>query len=280
MNQVSVWFAQWKDVAEELVHSFLLYLPNLAGALLVLLLGWVVARVARALVIKLASSTNRALAGLLSGSRWVSVRLSDGATQIMANVVFWLFMLFALTAATRTAKIEFFAVWLDRMIAYLPGILGGMLIAFVGYLISIIVRDIATVTFAGAGSDQSRFLGAVAQAVIIILALIVGLEQAGIDVAFLTTIIGITVGAAAAGFSLAFGFGSRGFVSNLIGTYHMQRHMRPGQNVRIGQHEGEVLEFTPTGVVLATGSGRMMLPGKTFNEEAISFLTPDRHDDQ
>lgn len=111
------------------------------------------------------------------------------------------------------------------------------------------------------------------------LALIVGLEQAGIDVAFLTTIIGIIIGTAGIGLALAFGFGSRGFVSNLIGTHHMRRHLHPGQTVRIGQWEGEVLEFTPTGIVLATESGRMMLPGKSFNEEAVSFLTPDRHDD-
>lgn len=148
MNQVSIWFAQWKVVAEELVRSFLLYLPNLIGALVVLLLGWIIARVAKALVTKLISAINRALAGVLAGSSWMRVRLSDGATRVMANVVFWLFMLIALTAAARTAKIEFFAVWLDRMIAYLPGILGGVLIAFVGYLISLIVRDVTTAALA------------------------------------------------------------------------------------------------------------------------------------
>ena len=279
MTQVSIWWQQWKSVAESLVSGFLHYLPNLIGALFVLLIGWGIARLGRAMVSKFAATLNRLLAGRLTSNRWIHLRLSQSATSIIGDIIFWLLMLVALTAAARTAKVDFFAIWLDRMLGYLPGILAGLLIAFVGYLASLIIRDIVSVAFSGSGVEQSRFLGLAAQTFVVILAVIVGLEQAGIDVAFLTTILGIVVGAVAAAFSLAFGFGARDFVSNLIGAYHLQRVIRPGQQVRIGDIEGEVLELTSTGVVLATAGGRVMAPGKVYNEHAISLLIPEHSDD-
>jgi hypothetical protein len=59
----------------------------------------------------------------------------------------------------------------------------------------------------------------------------------------------------------------------------MQRHLRPGQLIRVGASQGEVLELTTTGIVLATSEGRMMLPGSVFSEESVSLLTPDRDDE-
>jgi Mechanosensitive ion channel, conserved TM helix len=276
MGQVSLWIEQWKAATGELFHAFLLYLPNLLGALLVLLAGWAVARIGQTAVVRLVRGLNQVLARIFAEDIWVRIRLSENATNIIGNVVFWLILVFSVTAAAKIAKFEFFALWLDRMLAYLPSLLAGALIAFVGYLVSNIVRDVVTATFSMAGTRQSRLLGLLAQSATVLIALVVGLDQAGIDVGFIVTMVSILVGAVAATFTIAFGFGSRGFVGNMIGVYQMQRHLRPGQQVRIGDTTGEILELTPTGVVLATEEGRTLLPGNMFNEESVNLLTPDR----
>lgn len=132
MDQVSHWIEQWKAVTGELFHAFLLYLPNFAGAMLVLLVGWAIARIGQAAVIRPARALNVVLARLFADNRWVRVRLSSGATGIIGNLVFWLLIVFALTAAAKIARFEFSALWLDRMLAYLPSLLAGALIVFVG----------------------------------------------------------------------------------------------------------------------------------------------------
>jgi len=276
IEQVSTWIEQWKTVTGELVHDLLLYLPNLIGALLVFALGWAIARLGQAAVVRLARTLNRMLARVFADNRWVRVRLSDGAINVIGSVVFWLLVVFALTAAAKIAEFEFFAQWLDRMLSYLPNLLAGTLIVFVGYLAGKFVRDLVTVTFSMAGTEQSRLLGLIAQSATFLIAIVVGLDQAGIDVGFIITLVGILVGAVAASFALAFALGSRSFVANLIGVYQMQGHLQPGRNIKIGTLEGEVLEVTSTGVVLATDEGRMMVPGRLLNEESVSLLTPDR----
>jgi hypothetical protein len=106
------------------------------------------------------------------------------------------------------------------------------------------------------------------------------LDQAGIDVGFIITLVGIFVAAVAASFALAFALGSQTFVANLIGVYQMQNYLRPGQDVRIDDVQGEILDLSTTSVVLATEKGRVLLPGRLLSEETLTLLTPDSDDDQ
>lgn len=275
MNQISIWLEQGKDVAAKLVHAFLLYLPSLFAALVILVVGWIIARLVRSACLRLAGGLNRVLSHMFSSKDWSRIRLSDGAAKVIANIVFWLVILFVVDAAAKVAKFDFFVLWLDRVLTYLPNLLAGALITFIGYLLSTIIRDVVTVAFAPAGAAQSRMLGFVAQFATFVAALIVGLGQAGIDVTLLVTIVSVLVAAAAASFTLAFGFGAQTYVSNLIGAYQVQRHFRSGNRVRIGDIEGEVLEISATSIVLATQSGRVTIPGKAFHEGPISLIPPE-----
>jgi len=109
-------------------------------------------------------------------------------------------------------------------------------------------------------------------------ALVIGINQIGIDVTLLITLISIVVGAVAAGLTLAFAFGARSFVGNLIGSHYLQQHYQPGQNARMGDVEGEIVEFTPASVVLATKQGRIIVPAKVFNDQATALLTESAGD--
>ena len=40
-----------------------------------------------------------------------------------------------------------------------------------------------------------------------------------------------------------------------------------GQVIRVGGHEGRILEITPIAVILEVESGRVTVPGRLFDEE-------------
>ena len=63
-------------------------------------------------------------------------------------------------------------------------------------------------------------------------------------------------------------------IEDLIGAHYMKRQFQPGQIARIGDIEGEILELTATGVVLATPEGRTLVPAKAFNQQALVLVTP------
>lgn len=279
MEVVTTWIDSLRVSATGLLGTMVGYLPSLVGALLLLLFGWMLARFVRAGAGRLGDTVNRLLGRFMRVGSLTRFRLSPRALKLIGDVAFWLIILFFITAATKVAQLDAFASWLDRIVAYLPTLVAGGLIILAGYLVSALVRDLVSATLESAGLAQSELFGTVAQGATFLTAIVIGIDQIGIDVTVLVTLFAIVVGATLAGLSLAFGLGARVFVSNLIGAHYLQQHLQPGQTARIGEIEGEVLELTTTSVVLATAQGRTTIPAKAFNEEATVLMTPaDDHE--
>jgi len=279
MEDMSTWFEGITAATAEVQSEIVAYVPNLLGALLLLVIGWVIARLARGGTRKLSGGLSRLLERGIRFGRLSRLRLSPKIPELLASVIFWLVILFFITAATKVARLDAFSIWLDRIVSYLPTLIAGGLIVLFGYLISAIVRDLVTATFVTAGLGRGELLGVLSQAAVILISAIIGIDQVGVDVTFLVTIVAIVVAAVLGGVSLAFGLGARSFVSNLIGAHYLQQQMQPGQIARFGDIEGEILELTPTSIVLATADGRMMLPAKLFNEIATALVLPRQDDD-
>ena len=129
-------------------------------------------------------------------------------------------------------------------------------------------------TLDSAGVEQRALIGRLAQLATFLAAVVIGIDQIGIDVSFVTTIIAVVLGVVLAGFSLAFGLGARQLVANLIAADTLRRSFRIGHRARIDGVEGEILELTSTSVVIATAEGRAIVPASRFAAETAVILMP------
>lgn len=264
-----------RDAAAQSLQQMLEHLPSLLGALLLVLVGWLVAGWLRRLARGLGQSLNRRLERWLSAERAARVRFSPALLRLLSNLIFWIVFLTFFAASARVAEIEWLSLWLERLISYLPNLLVGALIVAAGHLIGGIVRDLVQDALDSAGIGQGELLGRLAQAATFLAAVVIGIDQIGVDVTFVTTMIAIVLGVVLAGFSLAFGLGAKRSVANLIASRSLRRQFTLGQRARLGGFEGEIVEFTPTSVVLATREGRVNVPASCFDEQASVLLSPD-----
>ncbi|MEX0824322.1 MAG: hypothetical protein WD001_01745, partial [Woeseia sp.] len=184
-------------------------------------------------------------------------------------------ILVSITLAARIAQLDMFTAWLSQIVTWLPAVLVGGLILLAGFLVSTVARDTVSAALESTGSQQSEILGLAVQIAIFTAAMVIGLNQVGIDVSFLTTLFGVIVGGVLLGISLAFGLGARVFVSNILGAHQARDQIERGQTVRIGDFEGQVIEFTSTAIILATDSGRLSVPAKAFQDEATLIVADD-----
>lgn len=279
MENVTSWLDKVSAASTEMINSVAGYLPNLLGTILLLIAGWVIARIARTAALRLGDGVNRLLDRFMRAGSLARFRLSPQIIRLISDVAFWLIILFFITAATRIARLEVFSSWLDRIVAYLPTLLAGGLIILAGYLVSVLVRDLVSATLASARVPQSELFGTLAQGATFLTAIIIGVDQIGIDITFLVTIVTLVIGAILASLALAFGLGAKAFVSNLIGAHYLQQQFQPGQTARIGDVEGEILDLTPTSVTLDTAQGRMSVPARFFSEEITVLVTPAQDDE-
>ncbi len=252
--------------------------PELLGAVLIVIVGWLVARLVRATIRGLGTRLNRGLEQWLRAERAARLRLSPTMLRLIGTAAFWIILLLFLTLATDMAGLEGVAEWLREVLRYLPTLLFGVMIIVAGHLIGLLVRDLLLEALASAQVEQRELVARLAQTATFLTALIIGVHQVGVNISFVTLVIAVALGSVLLAFSLAFGLGARTLVANLIGTHYLRRQFQPGVRVRVGGIEGEILEISPTNVVIETDEGRACVPAKHFGENVAVLLTGERDD--
>lgn len=272
MDKVFDWSEPIVAAAARLLQSFLEYLPQLLGAIALLILGWLAARALRALTRRILRSFDR-LSAMIGLSNIIAIgRMNEAVVSILGNIIFWLVSLFFLTAAANLLGLTLFAGWLDTVIGHLPKLLSGALIIFAGVVVGNLVNDTVRTAGQTLPPRQRSLLARGAQIFTVATMIVIGVDQIGIDITILITVMAIAVGALLGGVAIAFSLGSRTLVSNLIGARYLNKDYRIGETIRIGTVEGTILEVSPIAVILDTADGRMTVPAKVFSEEASVLL--------
>lgn len=273
METLSSWLQELKSASLPVLASLIDFLPNLLIALALLTAGWFVAGLAQMGGVKFVETLNRVLSRTpMRREAPPHLEATHPALGLFGKIIFWAVILFFVKFATDTLGLHAVANWLDQVVGYLPTFLAGGIILVAGILLSVLVRDLTATAASTAGLPQSHLLGTLAQGATLVTAIMVGLDQIGIEVAFLSNLIAIGAGAFLGSLALAFGLGGRTFVSNLIGAHFVHKQYHLGQRVRWNNREGVILEFTPTSVVLATEEGRLILPAHIFEKEPMEQL--------
>lgn len=267
----------FEDLGEALNGAYLVimagikqYLPSVMGAVALLFAGWIAARVLRALTLRLGRLLDQLINHFFQRRGIDRPKLAPFSADLLGNLVFWLVILFFVIAATQVMGFTVFMGWLDRLVNYLPSLLAGSLIILVGILLAKFTKDLILATSSVA--RQRHLLARLAQVAILTTSLVIGADQIGIKITFLVIIATVILSTVLGGVALAVSLGAKDYVANLIGAHYCRQHYQPGQRLRIGEVEGNLLEITAIHIVLETVLGRVSLPGKIFNQQASVLL--------
>jgi small-conductance mechanosensitive channel len=249
------------------------YLPSILGAVLLLLVGWLLAYLLQLGARGLFERGLRRLGrNKTIRSKMQQSQIYQSLPQLGGRLVFWLVLLFFLAAAVEALGLTEVSSTIGYATAYIPRILAAVVILFAGFWLAELARGFSVRIAASADIRQGEVLGQTVRVLVLTLAAILAVEQLGIDSSVLVTLL-VTVFAGLFGAAaLAFGLGARDTVSNIIGSHYVQRNYKVGDRIRIGESEGVVIDINNTVVTLDTDSGRLMIPGQRFNTEDSVLL--------
>ena len=176
MDQASGWLLEVKATLLSQLADVVAYLPNLLGALLLLLAGWLLGRLLRSTAVRLGDAANRLLDPLMPTGRLAQLRFTGHGTRLVGDLIFALVLFLFVIAAAKVAELDTVSAWLASIVAYLPYLFGGGLIVLIGYVLSATVRDLITTTLTSMGAGHAELIGAVAQWATLMTALIIGIN--------------------------------------------------------------------------------------------------------
>jgi hypothetical protein len=266
MERFQVWGAQLIGVLRDTLEAILTYLPVALTGAAVLVIGWLLARVLRDLVRRALESMDW-LFGRLSTRTGRSQALTRATSRAVSSVVYWSVLLIFAANALRILGGTLFERWTDNLLSYLPSAIGGVIIIVLSLIGGTLARHILEQASVGLGIGQSSLLGRLAQAVIVITGVVIGIDQLGVNVNFLIQLSTVTAAAVFGGIALVFALGTRQHLANLIGAHYVRKHYAPGDHVRVGAFEGRIVEITDGCVFLETDQGDVSVPAQHFSQE-------------
>ncbi len=258
------------DSFYELLQIIANYLPNLVSALVLLLIGILLAAVAKWLLIRLSAGLDRIVH--VVGITAVPVLRNWPLGVILGWLAYWLIILFFLTASVESLGLPGLADWLGNLINNLPIYFIALVIVVGGILLGNYLRDKIQSGGRAAGLRQAATLGAWIRILVITFAAIIALAQIGLDVSLLEKILLILLTAIIGSIAFAFGLGAGPTLSNVISARYVRKTYEAGQKISINGIQGEILELLPTGVVLDTAGGRTFVPARMFDENVSVLL--------
>jgi Conserved TM helix/Mechanosensitive ion channel len=267
MERLQAWGAQLIDVFRDTLASLVTYLPVVLTAVAVLLIGWLLAHFIRSLVRRALESMDWLFARFVPRSAGRSETLTRATSRAISTVVFWTVLLIFAASALRILGGTLFERWTENLIAYLPSAIGGVIIIVVGFTAGTLARHILEQASVGLGVGQSSLLGRLAQAVIVISCIVIGIDQLGVNVNFLIQLTTVTAAAVFGGIALVFALGTRTHLANLIGAHYARKHYAPGDLVKIGAFQGRLVEIADGCVFIETEAGDVSVPGQHFSAE-------------
>jgi len=272
MEQLQVWGAQLLDVLRDTFRGIALYLPVALAAVVVLIVGWLLARIARDLVRRGLQSMDWLFARLMTRSVDRSRALTRATSRALSSVVYWLVLLVAAATSLRILGGTLFERWTEDLLGYLPSAIGGVIIIVLGLVGGTLARHVLEQASTGLGIGQSSVLGRLAQTVIVISGVVIGIDQFGVNVNFLIQLTTVTAAAVFGGIALVFALGTRQHLANLIGAHYARKHYAPGDYIRVGAFEGRVVEIADGCVFLETEQGDVSVPAHHYSQEPFIKL--------
>jgi hypothetical protein len=229
------------DSLQQALDSFFGFLPNLLGFLVILVIGYIVARVVKGILIKVLDKVglDRALHSGHTG-QYVE-KLSPGASpsRLIGSVAFWFLFLGAISLAVSALKIPALTTFVSAIYGYLPNVIAAVIIFVVAGAIAGAVATLVTRTMGD--TPTGKLVASIVPVLIMAIAAFMILNQLQIAPAIVTITYAVLLGSLGLGMALAFGLGGRDTAAQLVAGAYDKGQEQTGRfkrDVQVGKDRG------------------------------------------
>ncbi|MBK8192834.1 MAG: mechanosensitive ion channel [Lewinellaceae bacterium] len=275
-------FDQLKNgVFAELLERFSAAIPKLTFALIILLVGWLLAKTVRKIV-------RRVFAGL--GIDRLAERLNDidlvqrtgmrvEISSVLAQMIYFVLMLGFVIFATDVLEIPAITTMVRDLIDYMPALFSAFVLLLMGLFLADIIRGIVLTACQSMGLPSAKMISTAIFYFLFITVAVSALAQAKIDTGFIASNISIIIAALAFAFAFGYGRASRDLLANYLAGNYNRNKIQVGDDIRIIGMRGKVVLIDATSLTLQTTDREIIIPLGKLTSEKVEIFYPDAQDD-
>jgi small-conductance mechanosensitive channel len=214
MEQVDIFVASLTTFWTQLAS----FVPQLLAALLLLFIGWILAKLARSGVRRLLTALKfdkiTEKSGLEAFMQHAELELS--LAGVIGNLVYWLIILVMIVTVANSLGLQMVADLFNKVVFYIPNVIVAILVLVFG---TILARFINRLVFAWLNNmefDGALTVSTFSEYAMMVFVFFIAMEQLQIANELLTAAFIIAFGAVGLAFAIAFGMGAKDWASRVI----------------------------------------------------------------
>ncbi len=202
------------NIIQPFWQSFVSFLPDLFGGLLILIIGLVVANLLKGILLTLFAFLK--LERLFQQSKAVEKGEVKLWEEVIAEIVRWTVVILFLIPTLQVWGLSEAITVLNQVLFYIPNVIVAVVIGFVGLISSNLVANVVRRTIKTLGSATANTLAVFTKSVIVFFTILVVLNQLGVAQDIIRILFTGIIGMLALAGGLAFGLGGKDIARDLL----------------------------------------------------------------
>lgn len=251
--------------------TFYGFVPNLLGALLILLVGWGIASLLYVL-------TDRVLDALRFDALMARTGIDDAINRsgvridpsnLVAALVKWTVLLVAFMMAADALNLTQVSVGISAILAYIPNVVAAIAILALGVLLAGFVSGLVRGAAATAGLRTADLMADLSYWAITIFATLGAIGQLNIAPTLVQTLYTAVIAAIALATSLAFGLGMRDQARDVVAGRALAEQLHEGDEIEVEDLRGRIRAIGAIKTLIETGHGLMSVPNHVLADRTF-----------
>ncbi|MCL4471415.1 MAG: hypothetical protein M1547_09940 [Gammaproteobacteria bacterium] len=194
---------------QEVFLKFKVFLPNLLAMLVIMVLGIVLARIVRVILIKSLTAINfdswSDRMGFTTLMRKGDLWAKPSAT--LGSVIFWLLVIVTLMIGLSALNIPAIDSLVEQFFGYVPRVFSAAMILIIGYVLAGFISQGVLIAAVNSGYHYAKLLAKAIRTLLMVLILAMAMEQLQIAPSIVLAAFSIIFGGIVVALSIAFGVG-------------------------------------------------------------------------
>ncbi|NWF35939.1 mechanosensitive ion channel [Mariprofundus sp. KV] len=246
-------------------------MPNIFAALLMLVAGYLLARVVGFMARKFAEKLGvDSLADRLNIHHSLNnMNVKKPVSELFGMLVFLFIVVAFLLSAVETLGFDRVSSSIDQLLLYLPKVLGAAMVLMVGLFIADFVRTGVRNAAEGVGLEYAPALSKVTFGLIVVVVVMLAVDQLEIELFLLNELIGIILVSVGVAVALSLGLGSRDLSRQIVSGVYVRDIYRSGETIEFAGFTGKLIEVGTVKSVMQLENGSQV----SFSNEELLHQT-------
>lgn len=266
------------DIVKSVIAKFASAIPNIIGAVIVILIGWLVAKTLSKAVEKILKGLNvNRLGEKINETEFAQKsNLKLNLSAFLSKLLYYVLMLVFFMMATEVLGVPIVTTMVSDLISYLPKLLAALVLFVLGIYLAEFVKNIVLTTTNALGISSGKIIANFVFYLIFLTLTISALAQASIETSLITSNLTVILGGVVAAFAIGYGFASRDMMANFLASFYSKNKVKIGDYIQIDGSKGRVVAMDSSSISLQGDGKTIVIPLSKLTSEKVEIFSNER----